>query len=168
MYARRWDVDRQCTMRVFTCSCHYCLCATKCIQTLRMQQMWSAATCTTLKLQPLMHSKSLQAILIIVHLKLKPQPWTVQHVKCSTRRNNIFDQCYTNVQDVYTAVSLPQLGRVDHNLVQLIPKYKPLLQRESIVTRTIKEWSADAVQNLKGSLDCTDWDVFVDSASDVN
>ena len=42
------------------------------------------------------------------------------------------------------------------------------MQREPIVTRTIKEWSADAVQNLKGSLDCTDWDVFVDSASDIN
>ena len=42
------------------------------------------------------------------------------------------------------------------------------MQREPTVTRTIKEWSADAVQNLKGSLDCTDWDVFVDSASDIN
>ena len=73
-----------------------------------------------------------------------------------------------NVQDAFTAVSLPPLGRSDHNLVQLIPKYRPLVQREPIVTRTIKEWSADAVENLKGSLDCTDWDVFVDSASDIN
>ena len=28
--------------------------------------------------------------------------------------------------------------------------------------------SADAVQNLTGSLDCTDWDAFVDSASEIN
>ena len=42
------------------------------------------------------------------------------------------------------------------------------MQREPTVTRTFKEWSADAVQNLKGPLDCTDWDVFVDSASDIN
>ena len=40
--------------------------------------------------------------------------------------------------------------------------------KEPAVTRTIKEWSADAVPNLEGPLDCTDWDVFVDSASDIN
>ena len=33
---------------------------------------------------------------------------------------------------------------------------------------TIKEWSDDAVEKLIGSLDCTDWDVFVDSSSDIN
>ena len=42
------------------------------------------------------------------------------------------------------------------------------MQREPTVTRTIKEWSDDAVEKLKGSLDCTDWDVFVDSSSDIN
>ena len=42
------------------------------------------------------------------------------------------------------------------------------MQREPIVTRTIKEWSTYADENLKGSLDCTDRDVFVDSASDIN
>ena len=72
-----------------------------------------------------------------------------------------------NVQDAFTAVSLPPLGQSDHNLIQLIPKYRPLVQREPIVTRAIKEWSTYAVENYKGSLDCTDWDVFVDSASDI-
>ena len=33
---------------------------------------------------------------------------------------------------------------------------------------TIKEWSDDVVEKLKGSLDCTDWDVFVDSSSDIS
>ena len=42
------------------------------------------------------------------------------------------------------------------------------MQREPTVTRTMKEWSDDAVEKLKGSLDCTDWDVFVDSSSDIN
>ena len=31
------------------------------------------------------------------------------HVKCSTRKERILDQCYTKVQDAYTAVSLPPL-----------------------------------------------------------
>ena len=75
--------------------------------------------------------------------------------------DRILDQCYMNVQDAFTAVSLPPLGRSDHNLVQLIPKYRPLVQREPIVTRTIKEWSANAVQNLKGSLDCTDIGMYL-------
>ena len=74
---------------------------------------------------------------------------------------SILDQCYTNVQDVYTSVSLPPLGRSDHNLVQLTSKYRSLVQGEPTVSRTIKEWSADAVQNLKGSLDCTDWGCFM-------
>ena len=89
-------------------------------------------------------------------------------VKCSTWKERILEQCYTKVQDAYTAVSLPPLGRSDHNLIQLIPKYRPLLQRKPIVTRTIKEWSADTDENLKGSLDCTVWDVLVDLASDIN
>ena len=42
------------------------------------------------------------------------------------------------------------------------------MQREPTVTRTIKEWSDDAVLKLKGPLDYTDWDVFVDSSSDIN
>ena len=53
---------------------------------------------------------------------------------------------------------------------QLIPRYRPLVKREPTVTGTIKEWSDDAVEKLKGTLelDCTDWDVFVDSSSDIN
>ena len=39
------------------------------------------------------------------------------------------------------------------------------MQRELTITCTIKEWSADAVQNLQGFLD---WDILVNSASDVN
>ena len=44
------------------------------------------------------------------------------------------------------------------------------MQREPTVTCscTIKEWSGDAVEKLKGSLDCTDWDVFVNSSSDIS
>ena len=91
-----------------------------------------------------------------------------QHVKCATRKDCILDQCYTNVKDTYTSVSLPPLRRSDHNIVQFIPRYRPLVQRELTVTGTIKEWSDDAVEKLKGSLDCTDWDVFVDSSSDIN
>ena len=42
------------------------------------------------------------------------------------------------------------------------------MQREPTVARSIKEWSGDAVEKLKGSLDCTHWDVFVDSSSDLS
>ena len=47
------------------------------------------------------------------------------------------DQCYTNVQDAYTSVPLPPLGQSDHNLLQLIPKCMPLVQRKPNVTCTI-------------------------------
>ena len=72
-----------------------------------------------------------------------------QHIKCATQKDHILDQCYTNVKDAYTSVSLPPLGRSDHNIVKLIPRYRPLVQREPTVAQTIKEWSGDAVQNLK-------------------
>ena len=91
-----------------------------------------------------------------------------QYVKCATQKDRILDQYYTNVKDTYTSVSLPPLRWSDHNIVQFIPRYRPLVQRELTVTCTIKEWSDDAVEKLKGSLDCTDWDVFVDSSSDIN
>ena len=70
-----------------------------------------------------------------------------QHVKCATWKDHILDQCYTNVKDAYTSVSLPLLGRSDHNIVQLIPRYRPLVQREPTVTRAIKEWSDDDAGN---------------------
>ena len=62
--------------------------------------------------------------------------------------------------------SLPPLGQSDHNVVHLIPRYRFLVQKAP--TLTIKEWSVDTVQNLKGSLDCTELDVFVDAYSDIN
>ena len=62
-----------------------------------------------------------------------------QHVKCATRKDCILDQCYTNVKDANTSVPLPPLGRSDHNIVQLIPRYRPLVQREPTVTRAVKE-----------------------------
>ena len=82
-----------------------------------------------------------------------------QHLKCATWKDRILDQCFTNVKDAYTSVSLPPLRRSDHNIVQLIPKSRSLVQREPTVTRTIKECSDDAVLKLNGSLDCTDWDL---------
>ena len=39
------------------------------------------------------------------------------------------------------------------------------MQQERTVTRSVKVWSADAIDNLKGSLDCTDSDMFVNSAA---
>ena len=92
-----------------------------------------------------------------IHCSLKTSTMSYfQHVKCSTRKDRKLDQCYTNVQDANTSVALSPPRRSYHNLVQLICRYRPLVQREPTVTRTIKEWSADAVQNLKESLDCTD------------
>ena len=89
-------------------------------------------------------------------------------MKCCTRKDRILDLCCTNVKDAYTSVFLPPLGRSNHTIVQLIPRYRLLVQREPTVTRTMKEGSDDAVEKLKGSLDCTDWDVFVDSSSDIS
>ena len=66
----------------------------------------------------------------------------------------------------FTSCPLPSLGSSDHNLVRLVPKYRLMVQRERAATRSVKVWSADAIDSAKGSLQCKRGDVFVDSNID--
>lgn len=91
-----------------------------------------------------------------------------QHVTCTTRGNATLDYCYSNVKDAYVCKQEPKLGKSDHNLVLLSPKYRPLVQRQQPRTMAIKQWSDEAVQELQASLECTDWDVFMDANPELN
>ena len=75
---------------------------------------------------------------------------------------------YSNVKDAYTSIQLPKLGNADHNLVNMLPKYRPLVQRQKPKTIAIQEWNDDSLNQLQGSLECTDWDMFIEAASSLD
>ncbi|KAK3522364.1 hypothetical protein QTP86_007648 [Hemibagrus guttatus] len=83
-----------------------------------------------------------------------------QFIKCPTREGNVLDHCYTTISGAYRAVPRAALGQSDHIMVHLIPEYRQKLKLCKPVVRTSKKWTSEAVGELQGCLDCTDWDVF--------
>ncbi|KAK3538756.1 hypothetical protein QTP86_015647 [Hemibagrus guttatus] len=83
-----------------------------------------------------------------------------QFIKCPTREGNVLDHCYTTISGAYHAVPRAALGQSDHIMVHLIPAYRQKLKLRKPVVRTSKKRTSEAVGELQGCLDCTDWDVF--------
>ena len=99
----------------------------------------------------------------------KSLPTFTQYVKCPTRGNNTLDLLYANTKDAYCATAFPPLGRSDHNLVFLAPKYVPLVQRQPVSTRTVRKWTPGANEALQDCFETTDWDVLcVPHGEDIN
>ena len=84
------------------------------------------------------------------------------------KKKNTLDKCYGNVPSAYKSISLPAIGRSDHDTVYLIPSYQPKIQCEPVVKKTVKCWSNESVEELKGCFDCTDWDLFLDTSDNVS
>ena len=91
-----------------------------------------------------------------------------QYVTCPTRKNKTLDMCYGSIKEAYKASPLPPLGSSDHRAIHLTPVYRPGLKRGKVKTREIKDWNDESVSKLQGCFDCTDWNVFKDSASDID
>ncbi|MBN3311637.1 MROH1 protein, partial [Atractosteus spatula] len=89
-----------------------------------------------------------------------------QFVKCPTRENKTLDLLYANAKDAYSSTALPPLGRSDHNLVLLTPLYTPIVQRQPVTMRTVRRWSQEAMEDLRGALEATDWDVLCEPHGD--
>ncbi|XP_075955445.1 uncharacterized protein LOC142957475 [Anarhichas minor] len=83
-----------------------------------------------------------------------------QYVDCPTRNNKTLDLLYANAKDAYSATALPPLGRSDHNLILLTPRYVPLVQRLPVTTRSVRRWSQEAIDALQDCFESTDWDVL--------
>ncbi|KAJ8398118.1 hypothetical protein AAFF_G00431950 [Aldrovandia affinis] len=97
------------------------------------------------------------------HAKL-PKTLTgfTQYVKCSTRENKILDMMYVNVKEAYSSSALPPLGTSDHNLICLVPTYKPVVRRQPVTTRTVQLWSGAVEERLQDCLQITNWDLFTE------
>ena len=90
-------------------------------------------------------------------------PTFKQFVDCPTRENKTLDLLYANVKDAYSSTALPPLGKSDHNLIHLQPLYKPQVQRLPVTTRTVRRWSQETDEALKGCFELTDWELLCDS-----
>lgn len=91
-----------------------------------------------------------------------------KYISCPTRYGKTLDQCYGLIKGAYKSIPLPPLGTADHNCVHLIPAYRTCLQRGKVLTKRVKLWSEDAVQELQGCLDCTVWEEFITSSRDLD
>ncbi|XP_053272131.1 uncharacterized protein LOC128430172 [Pleuronectes platessa] len=84
-----------------------------------------------------------------------------QLVKCPTRGENTLDHCYSTIKTAYHAVSRAALGLSDHNLIHLIPASRQKLKLSKPAVLRSKNWSSrEAVDELRDSLDNTDWETF--------
>lgn len=71
-----------------------------------------------------------------------------QYVDVPTRKENTLDLCYGNITDAFSVRAHPPLGYSDHNVVFLLPQYKPELKRIKPQTHSITQWSEDAIAQL--------------------
>ena len=95
------------------------------------------------------------------HCKLEMSlPGFDQYIKCNTRKDKILDKCYGNIQKAYTARAMLPLAKSDHNTIHLIPIYRSVLKRSKPLVKTVKIWSTDSIETLKGCYLSTDWDIF--------
>lgn len=85
-----------------------------------------------------------------------------QMVKCPTRGKKTIDLFYTNIKVSFISSALPPLGQSDHNLVLLKSKYTPVVQKQPATYKTVRVWSEEACEALKGCFECTDWSVFTE------
>ena len=69
---------------------------------------------------------------------------------------------YMQIVRMHTIPQNAPLGRSDHNLVLLTPKYVPLVQLQPVYTRSVRRWTQEAADALQDCFELTDWDVLIE------
>ena len=64
-----------------------------------------------------------------------------QFVTCPAREKNTIDLCYGKVPRAHKSVSLPEVGKSDQNAIHLIAAYRPKIQTDPIVKKSVKVWT---------------------------
>ena len=91
-----------------------------------------------------------------------------QYVTEPTREDKILDQLFCNVPNAYKCTILAPLGRSDHKMVLLCPKYKPVLKCKKVESRTITKILTNDEDRLRDCFDTTDWGMFIDTCDNIN
>ena len=76
------------------------------------------------------------------------------------------DMFYANARDPYSSSAQPALDKADHNLVYLPSTYKPIIQRQPVTKRTVRRWSQEPEDTLRGCFEATDWDALCEKCGD--
>ena len=82
----------------------------------------------------------------------KQLPTLHQYVSCPTWIDETLHMYFGNIPDVFPGVAPPPLGRSDNNMVHLLPKYRQKLKQEPSQVHTIKHWTPDSAETLRGCL----------------
>ena len=98
----------------------------------------------------------------------KEMPKFIQQVTCATRDGRTLDHCYTTIKGAYRSIPRAPLGRSDHAMVYLVPTNKQQLKCVKPTVKTVKQWSVNAMETLRGCFECTDWGVFNETATDIH
>lgn len=100
-------------------------------------------------------------------LSLSPHlPTLNQYITCPTRSTRTLDLCFGNIEDAYKPVCRPPIGKSDHNVIHLLPKYRQLVKRVKPSVRTVQVWDTESEDRLKDCFDITNWAVFFDTITD--
>ena len=92
----------------------------------------------------------------------------IQQVTCATRDGRTLDHCYTTIKGAYRSIPRARLGRSDHAMVYLESTYKQQLKCVKPTVKTVKQWSVNAMETIRGCFECTDWGVFNETATDIH
>ena len=53
-------------------------------------------------------------------------------------------------------------------MVLLQPKYRPIVQTQPAKVISIQQWSTESIERLRSEFDCTVWEVFTQSAQNID
>ena len=99
-------------------------------------------------------------------------PGYTQYVTCPTRGVNTLDHFYCNQKNAYRSVKcMPIMGSKhpsDHNMIFMQPTYSRKLKSDKPKTTQIMQCSQKNLETLNASFDHTDWDLFVNSTTNVD
>ena len=98
----------------------------------------------------------------------KALPRYKQYVDCPARKDKTLDHYYTVYKRAYHTSARAPLGKSDHNTVILIPAYRQKLITVKPVKKTVKKWSPESTEALRGCFECTDWSVFEHKCTDLD
>ena len=73
-----------------------------------------------------------------------------------------------SIKGAYRSIPRAQLGRLDPAMVYLVPTYKQQLKCVKPTVKTVKQWSVNAMETLRGCFEGTDWGVFKEAATDIH
>ncbi|KAK3796551.1 hypothetical protein RRG08_059281 [Elysia crispata] len=94
----------------------------------------------------------------------KALPGMQQNITCATREEAILDLLCANEREAYISYPVCSVGKSDHCLNLLLPKYRPLVQRNKPELKNIQSWTPQTRNKLQASVHTTDWSVLVNSA----